>query len=78
MSTAGGSRGQTGGSEASGAEEGKAVRSGQWTPSSRPLFRTSVCVLGGDWPPGGGGAGPASQPPHALWRVLQDCRVPTN
>lgn len=54
------------------------MRSGQWTPSSRPLFRTSVCVLGGDWPPGGGGAGPASQPPHALWRVLQDCRVPTN
>lgn len=47
------------------------MRSGQWTPSSRPLFRTSVCVLRGDWPPGGGGAGPASQPPHALWRVAR-------
>lgn len=41
------------------------MRSGQWTPSSRPLFQTSVCVLGGkwwrcprgDWPPGVGGGG---------------------
>lgn len=33
------------------------MRSGQWTPSSRPLFRTSVCVLGGGLAAGGRGGG---------------------
>lgn len=78
--------GQTQGSQASRAEEGKAVFSSQWRLSSPPLFSEGRrCV---SWEgnsvgmPSEGlaaeavGAGPASRPPRASLQLLRDCRVP--